>query len=116
MLRFLRKQSRLWYSFCQIFPELILMEKKHWFVPKSYGWGLAPICWQGWVVTLVYIGLLLLYVWYGYDVFSNPEAITAGDVIKMIFDIFISGVIFVYMMEGKTEGKVRWYWGNMNKD
>lgn len=92
------------------------MEKKNWFVPKSYGWGLAPTCWQGWVATLFYIGLMGLYIGYGYDLFQNADKITVGDVPKMIFDLLVSGVVFVYMMEGKTEGKVIWYWGNMNKD
>lgn len=92
------------------------MEKKNWFVPKSYGWGLAPICWQGWVVTLFYIGLMVLYIGYAYDLFQNVDQITVGDVPKMIFDLLVSGVVFVYMMEGKTEGKVRWYWGNTKKD
>lgn len=55
------------------------MEKKNWFIPKPYGWGLVPTCWQGWLATLFY-------------------------------------VVFVYLMEGKTEGKVRWYWGNTKKD
>ena len=40
-----------------------------WFRPKTFGWGLVPITWQGWVYTLVWAALaagpfnvLLLYV------------------------------------------------------
>jgi len=35
-------------------------EKKFWFPAKTYGWGWGPpICWQGWVVLIVYIILLI---------------------------------------------------------
>ena len=30
-----------------------MAEKKPWFGPKRYGWGLSPQTWQGWVITLV---------------------------------------------------------------
>lgn len=92
------------------------MEKKNWFVPKPYGWGLAPTCWQGWLATLFYVVFLVVYLGFGYDLFMNVRSVVPGDIIKMIFDIFVSGVVFVYLMEGKTEGKVVWYWGNTKKD
>lgn len=33
--------------------------KKIWFATKAYGvgWGL-PLCWQGWIVYLIYVALL----------------------------------------------------------
>lgn len=35
-------------------------QRRHWFPAMRYGfgWGL-PVSWQGWVVFLVYLGLLL---------------------------------------------------------
>ncbi len=36
-------------------------EKKYWFRAKRYGWGWGPpSSWQGWVVLVVYFGLLVL--------------------------------------------------------
>lgn len=29
-----------------------------WFKPKSIGWGLTPIRWQGWVYTLAWVGVI----------------------------------------------------------
>ena len=26
-----------------------------WFGPRSYGWGLAPITWEGWASVAVYV-------------------------------------------------------------
>jgi len=27
-----------------------------WFGPKRSGWGARPVTWQGWLVTVVYLG------------------------------------------------------------
>ncbi len=38
-------------------------EQKYWFPAKRYGWGWGPpSAWQGWVVLIVYLGLLGLGV------------------------------------------------------
>jgi len=45
--------------------------KPAWFKKKTFGWGLMPVCWQGWVYTLVVAGVIaipfnfLLFVWPG---------------------------------------------------
>jgi uncharacterized membrane protein YphA (DoxX/SURF4 family) len=28
-----------------------LIGEKAWFGPKSFGWGLTPVSWEGWVLT-----------------------------------------------------------------
>ncbi len=30
-----------------------------WFRPKRYGLGLTPASWQGWVLTVIYIGIVV---------------------------------------------------------
>src|ERR1700704_1112413 len=37
--------------------------KPNWFRPKTFGWGLVPITWQGWAYTLAWGGLLVLPFW-----------------------------------------------------
>lgn len=35
-------------------------EKQYWFPAKRYGWGWGvPTTWQGWVVLILYVGLVL---------------------------------------------------------
>jgi hypothetical protein len=34
--------------------------KPQWFRPKSVGWGLVPITWQGWVYTTAWGGIAVL--------------------------------------------------------
>jgi hypothetical protein len=29
-----------------------------WFRPKKIGWGLSPICWQGWVYTVGWVSAI----------------------------------------------------------
>lgn len=36
--------------------------KPLWFKAKTYGWGWYPAAWQGWVVLLVYVVLVVLFV------------------------------------------------------
>jgi hypothetical protein len=31
-----------------------------WFGPKTIGWGIAPRSWQGWLLTMLLIGMLAL--------------------------------------------------------
>ncbi|HEX3800922.1 MAG TPA: hypothetical protein VH413_19675 [Verrucomicrobiae bacterium] len=36
-------------------------DKKIWFPAKRYGWGWGPpVCWQGWVVLITWLGALYL--------------------------------------------------------
>ena len=30
-----------------------------WFGRKRFGWGLRPVSWQGWVVTLAYVAIVV---------------------------------------------------------
>lgn len=32
--------------------------KSEWFRPKTKGWGLHPIKWQGWLYTLAWMGVI----------------------------------------------------------
>jgi len=33
--------------------------KEPWFGPKRWGWGWRPITWQGWLLSLMLVGLML---------------------------------------------------------
>lgn len=34
------------------------MNRPIWFKAKTYGWGWYPATWQGWLIIIVYIGLV----------------------------------------------------------
>ncbi len=49
--------------------------KPEWFKEKTFGWGLTPITWQGWVYTLVWLGVLVLpFLAFLFIVGKAPEA------------------------------------------
>jgi hypothetical protein len=31
-----------------------------WFGPKRYGWGLTPTSWQGWLLTAVFVAVVIV--------------------------------------------------------
>lgn len=38
---------------------------RYWFPAKRYGWGWGPpVCWQGWLVLTLFLGLLLAGLWW----------------------------------------------------
>ncbi|MDA1052215.1 MAG: hypothetical protein O3C40_17295 [Planctomycetota bacterium] len=34
--------------------------KPDWFKKKRLGWGITPICWQGWSYSAIWVGVLVL--------------------------------------------------------
>jgi hypothetical protein len=78
-------------------------EKKIWFPAKKFGWGWGPpVCWQGWVVLLVYIALLVAAPW-----LVSPHKTLSG------YIAYVTGIsaVLIYICWRKGE-KPRWRWGN----
>ncbi|MCA9486741.1 hypothetical protein H6501_00925 [Candidatus Woesearchaeota archaeon] len=73
---------------------------KYWFKPKRYGYGATPSSWEGWVVVLLFIFLLIAI-----SLFVGPE--------KIWFYVFLLlfTPLLVYISQVKTDGDWRWRWG-----
>ncbi|MBS3170117.1 hypothetical protein J4210_06565 [Candidatus Woesearchaeota archaeon] len=82
---------------------------KKWFVPKSHGWGLVPISWEGWLVTLIFISLILVSG--NLNHLFQPELMSRNDFVNYLLDFILLIVAFIYFSLRRTEGKVRWNWG-----
>ncbi len=55
------------------------MSREYWFGPKTgFGWGLTPITWQGWAVTLLFIGAILMLPMLGRSVPKLPIIVGAS--------------------------------------
>ncbi len=76
-----------------------------WFKAKLYGWGWTPVTWQGWVVILVYVALVLPIA---YTIEDNT--ITSTIVLTRILPIAILTGILIGICY-KTGEKPRWQWG-----
>lgn len=76
--------------------------KKIWFHAKRYGWGWGwPACWQGWIVLLVYLGLMIL----GAGVFLKKDTESFFLVYVVVLSI---GLFLICWWKGEPP---RWRWG-----
>lgn len=82
--------------------------KGYWFKRKLYGWGWTPATWQGWLVILAYLVLIIAF------------ARTAGKTVgKGSFSgfwlslvILTAALIFIAYLKGE---KPHWQWGSKKK-
>jgi hypothetical protein len=80
-------------------------EKQIWFPAKRYGWGWGlPCAWQGWVVLVVWLGLL-----------SGAAFLTLpGHTGLWITSVVVLVVVLTAICFLKGE-KPRWRWGDSGK-
>ena len=84
------------------------MEKDLWFRAKRYGWGWTPSTWQGWLVTVVYLIIVLVpIVFFGKKVAEN--------VISFQVCILLLTSLYILLCYKKGESP-RWSWGKNNTD
>ena len=87
---------------------------KHlWFKAKLYGWGWTPATWQGWLVILVYITLMLTLVFTAEEyVPTNHDSGT--NVLTHTLPMIVLTFLLIYICYKKGE-KPRWQWGQSKK-
>ncbi len=81
---------------------------KYWFKPKKYGWGFIPVSWEGLLMTLGLIGVLLM------STKTNgffTENVTEYQFMRFLLDVVFTIGVFSYFAEKKTDGDLRWRWG-----
>ena len=72
-----------------------------WFAPKRYGYGAShPISWQGWVLTLAFVGIIMIA---GVLLKSRPW--------RLIAVAIPVSVTFTVICAKTTRGGWRWRWG-----
>jgi hypothetical protein len=79
-----------------------------WFKAKTYGWGWTPATWQGWLVTVAYIGAVFASAL----IFLRPKPAAAGWIEYGIAIILLSAILIVVAF--KTGERARWRWGGKN--
>lgn len=78
----------------------------YWFKARLYGWGWVPVTWQGWVVMLVFI-LLLIGNAYRFD-----ARLRQSDSVPIEFIIETVVLVAVLLtLCWKTGERPRWQWG-----
>lgn len=73
-----------------------------WFAPKRYGYGAGtPISWQGWVVTMIFMGVTI-----GLSFWLVREPLT------LIAAVTPLAIGFSVIAAKTTRGGFRWRWGS----
>lgn len=84
-----------------------MKKKPLWFKAKSYGWGWTPCSWQGWLVVLVHIALVVAnYFRINAVAHSTPE--TLANFLPETIGLTILLIAITYATGEKPE----WRWGN----
>lgn len=82
-----------------------LTPKKYWFIAKTYGYGWTPASWQGWVLTLSYVGSIVIAGWR----FSNTAALGRTS-ISHFAPLLLATLVYFWIVI-KTGERPRWQWG-----
>jgi hypothetical protein len=78
-----------------------LPKDKAWFAAKRYGWGWGlPARWQGWVVLLAYLCVILV----------APLQLEAGRPLRFQIYVAVSTLLLVAICAWKGEPP-KWRWG-----
>jgi hypothetical protein len=82
---------------------------RYWFRQKTFGYGATPNTWQGWLLTLVGVALILAVVLEAMQIPDRRTALTVALSGAAIIFVAMSAITYI-----KTEGGWRWRSGRDN--
>lgn len=81
----------------------------YWFKRKIYGWGWTPATWQGWLITLIYLILVIVFA------FTIDESSPVREFFfTFLLPFILLTVAFIRIAHKKGE-RPRWQWGFTNE-
>ena len=81
-------------------------EREIWFKAKAYGWGWTPATWQGWAITIGYIGIIILLAMQ-----LDSDARSGSDFLLHFFImIVVPTLLLIWVCYEKGE-RPHWSWG-----
>ncbi len=85
--------------------------ERYWFKRKIYGWGWTPATVEGWVVLIIFLGLIILNFYR-----LGMNAYSSDDTVRLFF---IQTLVLVFILLAicyKKGEKPKWQWGLPKKD
>ena len=79
--------------------------EKYWFKRKLFGWGWTPATWQGWLVTFVYIGAIVVFAFT-----IDSESPDREIMFTFFLPVTFLTILFIRIAY-KTGEKLKWQWG-----
>ncbi|RJR27901.1 hypothetical protein C4561_01285 [candidate division WWE3 bacterium] len=83
----------------------VINQHNLWFKAKWFGWGWTPVTWQGWLVTLVYLVLIILLSSTVDESSSNQEVLFMFVLPTTLLTITLIRIAY------KKGEKPGWNWG-----
>lgn len=85
----------------------------YWFRPKTYGWGFVPSSWEGWLITLVLIGVVFGLAWsHGFFDTKDPAPTVVFD---FLFQLAVTATLFGLIAVRRMKEPLGWRWGTPTK-
>ncbi len=81
--------------------------KKYWFAAKTYGWGWTPATWQGWLILVIFVGLIVVN-FLRIDAASHSISDTLLAFVPETFLLILVLILICW----KTGEKPHWQWGD----
>lgn len=82
--------------------------KNYWFKRRRFGFGFMPVTWQGWLVT---IGYILVIIFAGMAFLDNNLRETS--LFFLIFILATGGLLRIMLIKGPRS---HWRWGRKPND
>lgn len=86
-------------------------KNKLWFKAKRFGWGWTPVTWQGWLVTLGYVIILVDQAASTMRYDKTGSASVNDTMIYFGLNFILSTVLLLIICYMKGE-RPSWRWGN----
>ena len=83
---------------------------QYWFKPKAYGFGGTPVTWQGWLLVLFHVAVVV-----GFTVSLVVGRISGGRAIAGLSVVALVTTFAIWLSMMKTEGSWSWRWGARGK-
>ena len=85
----------------------------YWFKRKRYGWGFAPVSWQGWIVVIDFVvlavgGAILLLP-------GSSQQATTSQILRFLGYLAVLTGLILYISLVRSP-KPRWRWGKKPDD
>jgi hypothetical protein len=78
----------------------------YWFKPRQYGYGVTPVTWEGWALTVVTMFVVVMTSMLA-PLFARGNS---WGIVAFTIDA-LAIAAFILISKSKTEGAWRWRWG-----
>jgi|TARA_B100001964_G_scaffold242946_1_gene319352 hypothetical protein len=77
---------------------------KYWFKPKRYGYGATPSSWEGWLITIFFILVIM-----------SRAIKLQNNQLRFVVELVLIITVLIIVSKYKTEGGWKWRWGKTNQ-